>query len=281
MQAAANGPAGHRQTSATNGPVLNPSTRSLRANGQQRAPSVSVSVIVPTLNEAANLPHVLDRIPPDYEVVIVDGHSTDGTVDVARAHRPDAKIVCQTHKGKGNALQCGFAAASGDIYVTLDGDGSARPEELPLFLDVLLGGADFAKGSRFLPGGGSADLTRLRRAGNAVLRRIVNWLFKTDYTDLCYGYNAFWSDCLSRFSLNCDGFEVETLINIRAAKARLLVAEVPSFEDSRLHGHSHLRTFRDGWRVLQTIRSERLETDGVSEPLRLDHRGALVSSEPS
>ena len=219
--------------------------------------NVAVSVVVPALNEAANLPHVLARIPARYEVLVVDGHSTDGTIEVARAHRADVRIVRQSGRGKGNALSCGFAAASGDIIVMLDADGSARPEEISAFVDALLAGADFAKGSRFAPGGGSADITDLRRIGNAFLGGVVNRLFGTAYTDLCYGYNAFWRRCLTRLEIDCDGFEVETLMNIRIAKAGLRVAEVASFEDARLHGSSNLRTFRDGWRVLRTILRER------------------------
>ena len=229
-------------------------------------PKPRISVVIPALNEAANLRHVLARIPYEYEVVVVDGHSTDGTIDVARAHRTDVRIVHQSRKGKGNALACGFAAATGDILVMLDADGSARPEEIPAFVEALQGGADFAKGSRFLPGGGSADITALRRAGNAVLSGIVNRLFDTTYTDLCYGYNAFWRHCLSPIAVDCDGFEVETLINIRIAKAGLRVAEVPSFEDPRLHGQSNLRTFRDGWRVLRTIARE--HKIGTATPMR-------------
>lgn len=220
-------------------------------------PSVRVSVIVPALNEAKNLPHVLARIAPEYEVVLVDGRSVDATVDVTRRCRPDAKIVIQDGRGKGNALACGFESASGDILVMLDADGSGRPEEIPAFVGALLAGADFAKGSRFLPGGGSSDITLLRRLGNATLGMLVNRLFNTKYTDLCYGYNAFWKRHLPTVAPDCDGFEVETLINIRAARANLVVREVPSFEDPRLHGQSNLRTFRDGWRILRTIMTER------------------------
>ena len=220
---------------------------------------LAVSVVVPTLNEAANLPHVLSRIPPQYEVIVVDGHSTDGTAEVARAHRADVRIVAQSGKGKGNALCCGFAAARGDIIVMLDADGSARPEEITAFVDALLHGADFAKGSRFAPGGGSADITMLRKRGNAFLGAIVNRLFGTSYTDLCYGYNAFWRRCLSQIDIECNGFEIETLMNIQVAKAGLRVTEVPSFEDLRLNGQSNLRTFRDGLRVMRTILRERFQ----------------------
>lgn len=218
-----------------------------------------ISVVVPTLNEAANVPHVLAELPTDlHEVIVVDGRSTDGTVEAARACRPDVKIVLEPRRGKGAALQAGFAAASGEVIVMLDADGSADPAEIPRFLDALLAGADVAKGTRFDAGGGSDDITGLRQAGNHVLNGIVNLLFATGYTDLCYGYNAFWRRCLSSMQVDCSGFEVETLINIRVARAGLRVAEVPSVERERIHGDSNLRTFRDGTRVLRTIVRERV-----------------------
>jgi glycosyltransferase involved in cell wall biosynthesis len=210
------------------------------------------------MNEAANLPHVFSRLPKDvYEVILVDGNSTDGTVEVARDLFPTVRIVGQSKRGKGNALLCGFAACRGDIIVMLDADGSANPAEIPHFVEALRTGADFAKGSRFLDGGGSADITFVREMGNRALGVLVNLLYGTCYTDLCYGYNAFWARCLPHMNVDCDGFEVETLINIRVAKAGLRVAEVPSFEESRIHGESNLNTFRDGFRVLRTILRER------------------------
>lgn len=218
-----------------------------------------VSVIVPTLNEAQNLPHVFAKLPRGlHEVIVVDGFSDDGTLDVVRVLRPDAKIVLQKRRGKGEALRCGFEAATGDILVMMDADGSADPAEIPAFVDALVAGADFAKGSRFREGGGSSDITRLRRAGNRALNGLVNILFRTSYSDLCYGYNAFWRHCLGAMSVDCTGFEVETLINIRVARAGLDIREVPSFERDRIYGQSNLRTFRDGGRVLRTIVRERV-----------------------
>jgi glycosyltransferase involved in cell wall biosynthesis len=218
-----------------------------------------VSVVIPARNEAPNLPIVLARLPTDlFEVILVDGHSNDDTVAVARSCRPDIRVVHQGGIGKGNALACGFAAARGDVIVTLDADGSTEPEEIPRFVEALRHGADFAKGSRFAPGGGSADITALRRGGNRALLCLVNVLFRTRYTDLCYGFNAFWTRCLPRLEVNSDGFEVETLLNIRAARSGMKVAEVPSFERGRLHGLSNLRAWSDGLRVLRTVLSEYL-----------------------
>jgi glycosyltransferase involved in cell wall biosynthesis len=221
----------------------------------------TVSVVIPTLNEAESLPHTLALLPAGlHEVVIVDGHSTDDTVAVARRHYPDARIVMQRGRGKGDALREGFAACMGDIIVMLDADGSTDPREIPDFIDALIDGADFVKGSRHLPGGGSADFTWHRSLGNRVLRGAVNLLFGTRYTDLCYGYNAFWRSCLPAIALDCDGFEIETLMNIRVARAGLIVAEVASFEHPRFAGESKLNAASDGLRVLRTIITERMRT---------------------
>ena len=229
-----------------------------------------ISVVIPTLNEALNLPHVFAQISDDIdEVILVDGHSVDDTVAVARRLKPDVRVVMQTRKGKGNALACGFAAATGDIIVMVDADGSADLREIPQFVQALLDGADFAKGTRFAKGGGSADITRLRGFGNSVLSGLVNLLYGTRYSDLCYGYNAFWRKIVPVLDLDIaplppnangrqwgDGFEIETLINIRFAKAGLAITEVPSFEHARIHGVSNLNATSDGLRVLRIILRE-------------------------
>jgi len=219
--------------------------------------SPRVSVVIPALNEAENLPHVLATLPADtYELVLVDGHSIDGTSTVARALYPNVKIVGQPSRGKGEALRAGFAACSGDVIVMMDADGSTDGAEIERFVAALLDGADYAKGSRFMAGGGSEDITLLRRCGNWVFCWLVNRLYKTSYTDLCYGYNAFWRSALPAIWPDCRGFEVETVLNVRAAKAGLRVAEVPSVEHQRIHGTSNLRPVRDGLRVLRTILRE-------------------------
>jgi glycosyltransferase involved in cell wall biosynthesis len=225
--------------------------------GRDSAPTVSV--VIPTLNEALNLPHVLPRLPAMVtEVVIVDGDSTDGTIDVALALRPDARIVRQVGRGKGSALRSGFAEARGDIIVSIDADGSTDPDEIELFVEALVSGADYVKGSRFLQGGGSTDLTRLRSSGNLGLTYLVRVVHGARFTDLCYGYNAFWADVLPLLDLRSTGFEIETEMNLRAHHAGLRIVEVPSQEVDRIHGTSNLRPFHDGWRVLKMILRERV-----------------------
>lgn len=217
----------------------------------------SVTVVIPTLNEALNLPHVLERIPTWVdEIIVVDGHSTDDTVAVAKSCRPDVRVVYQEGKGKGNALASGFRAATCEVTVMLDADGSTDPAEIPRFLAALTNGYDFAKGTRFVTGGGSADITPIRRMGNWGFTTMVNRIWGVRYSDLCYGYNAFWTRCLQSVHVDCSGFEVETLMGIRVAASNMKVVEVPSFEANRRHGDSNLRACRDGLRVLRTIVAE-------------------------
>lgn len=229
---------------------------------RERKPAVSpkapsVTVVIPTLNEEANLPYVLPRIPHwVQEVLLVDGNSTDNTVEIARALRPDVRILYQRGKGKGDALRTGFAEAKGEIIVSLDADGSTDPEEIPLFVAALRAGADYAKGSRFLQGGGTADMPVHRKLGNWGFVLMTRALFGCVYTDLCYGYNAFWKRVLPSLELDVDGFEVETLMNLRALEARLNIIEVPSFEYKRVFGQGYLKTIPDGLRVLKTILRE-------------------------
>jgi len=239
---------------------------------EDKQPFPRISVVIPALNEARNLRHVLPLIPWFvHEVILVDGWSIDDTDTVVQQLRPTIRppihIIKQAGKGKGNALQAGFVASAGDIIVTLDADGSTDPREIPFFVEALSRGNDFAKGSRCILGGGSHDFTFLRRLGNYGLRKLVNLLFRARFSDLCYGYNAFWKYCLDRLEVDCDGFEVETLIHLRAHKANLRIIEVPSVEYRRIYGKSNLNAFRDGWRVLRTIVRERsMNSSSLSQP---------------
>jgi hypothetical protein len=236
-------------------------------------PRQTVSVVIPTLNEEQNIAWVLEHMPPIVdEVVLVDGHSSDRTVEVARAVRPDIVVMTQHCRGKGDAARVAFAAATGDLIVMIDADGSMEPAEIHRFVTPLMNGYDFVKGSRFLAGGGSTDLTALRRLGNHLLVRITNSMYLVRFTDLCYGFCSFRRDCLPALALTAHGFEIETELVVHALKADLRIAEVPSTELPRRYGTSNLRTFRDGQRVLRTLVRERLmrRPRPVVDPI--DHR---------
>lgn len=229
----------------------------LYGSASQNKPTVSL--IIPTLNEAQNIPLLLPHIPLDWvdEVILVDGRSTDGTVEIARKILPSIKVVREQRPGKGAAMKAGYHAAKGDIIIVMDADGSNDPREIQKFVQALVQGSEFAKGSRFAPGGGTTDMPRIRQLGNLFFVVLTNLLFNGHFTDLCYGFHAFWRYCLDEIDLDdVDGFEIDTALYIRALQNRLRIVEVPSFEGYRFYGNGKLRTFPDGWRVLRTIMKE-------------------------
>lgn len=236
----------------------------------------TVSLVIPTLNEEKNLPLVLPYLPLDWidEVLLVDGRSTDRTVEVAQEILPSIKIVYERRRGKGIAMRAGYHAATGEIIIVMDADGSNDPREIPRFVQALMSGADFVKGSRFAHGGGTTDMPRIRQWGNFFFVKLVNVLFNQHFTDLCYGYHAFWQFCLNSIPLeDMFGFEIDTALYLRAAKQRLKVVEVPSFEGYRFFGVGKLRAFPDGIRVLKTILREVVGSKLPAVELPMGFRG--------
>jgi glycosyltransferase involved in cell wall biosynthesis len=257
-------PQQHAEEYLSNGsrPTPHPVDASQAHHGDRHSPrgggrKTTISVVIPTKNEARNIPWVLERIPAWVdEVVLVDGQSIDGTIEAAKRVRPDIVVIEQLSRGKGLALQAGFAAATGDIIVMLDADGSMHPGEIDRYVALLASGFDFVKGSRFMAGASSVDITWLRRIGNNFLLSLTNAVYGTRFTDLCYGYCAFRREFLDRLALTAAGFEIESQLIARACITQLRITEVPSLELHRRHGQSNLRAFRDGRRVLWTLFKE-------------------------
>jgi glycosyltransferase involved in cell wall biosynthesis len=258
-----------------------PATNSSIPQGRRSpSPRRRLSVVIPAKNEARNIGWVISRLPAIVdEVVLVDGHSTDGTIEVARALRPDVVVVQDDAPGKGAALRAGFAAATGDHIVMMDADGSMDPVEIPVLLAKLAEGNDLVKGSRFLGGGGSEDFSLLRKLGNRGLLLVANVLFGSSSSELCYGYAAFSRAAVLGLELTAVGFEVETQLFLRATRSGLRVAEVPSFEAARRSGVSNLHTFRDGWRVLVTIFAERVRRS-QSQPVTVGRLEGIFPNAP-
>jgi glycosyltransferase involved in cell wall biosynthesis len=230
-----------------------------RVSPANRLRRPKITLLIPALNEEKNLPWVLHRVPKMVdEVLLVDGRSIDRTVDIARELRPGIGIVMQDGRGKGNAIKCGIKAATGDIIVMLDADGSMNPDEISKFIEPLVNGYDFVRGSRFLRGGGTADMEGYRKIGNHLFVFLVSMLYWNRSSDLCYGYMAFKRDAVNNLGIESDGFEIETELTIKAMKAGLIMKEIPSFEGKRLNGVGNLRAFSDGKRILKTILKLRL-----------------------
>jgi glycosyltransferase involved in cell wall biosynthesis len=227
-----------------------------------------VSVIIPALNEEGNIGDIIYRLKRANcnDILIVDGHSKDSTVEFAR--KLGARVIVQNGRGKGLALRQAFGdnLLNGDVIVIMDADGSMAPEELLLFTEAVEAGVDVVKGSRFLPRGGSEDLTPLRRCGNRILTWVLNFLFLTNYTDSCYGYMAFKKEVLSRLSafLTSENFEIETEICIKSKILGLSVLEIPSVERARIYGTSNVHTLRDGFKILLVLLKESLKANSLT-----------------
>jgi CheY-like chemotaxis protein len=253
--------------------VERPTESNSLALERQRRP-LTVSVVIPTYNEAENLPLVLPYLPMEGidEVILVDGRSSDGTVDVAKRLMPSIKVLFEPTPGKGAALRSGYRAASGDIIIGMDADGSHDPREIPRIVRALLEGADFVKASRFAPQGGTTDMPRYRRMGNAAFVHLANLLFGCTFTDITYGYHAFWRNCLDEIQFDdIDGFDFEIAFYLRAVRERLRIVEVASFEGYRFSGMGKLKTIPDGWLILMRILRE--WEAGMRSPNRNPYRG--------
>ena len=229
---------------------------------------IGVNIIIPTLNEVKNIGNIIKRLKRIgcHSILVVDGHSTDGTVEVAKAL--GAKAITQNGNGKGGALRDAFRSIhlDGEVIVIMDADGSMSPEEVPLFVEAVRNGGHVIKGSRFLPSAGSEDLTALRRVGNMLLVGVLNLLFGTRYTDLCYGFIAFRKNALITLApyLVSDEFEIETEICIKSKTLGFRVIEIPSVERVRSFGKSNLNTFRDGFKIFALLFREAIARNGVS-----------------
>lgn len=216
-----------------------------------------ISIIIPTLNEAGGIAKTIKEVKEvmrdyDYEIIVVDDkRSTDNTKGMAR--RLGARILVPDKSGKGYALTYGFKHAKGDILISMDADLSNRPKELRLLIAGIEAGYDVCTGSRFLVGGGSDDMPLIRKFGDKAFVYLVNILYGSHYTDMCYGYRSFTKNALGKLHLKEEGFGIETEMNIKAQKAGLKVLEVPSFEKKRGNGGGKLNTFRDGRVILGTI----------------------------
>jgi exopolysaccharide biosynthesis polyprenyl glycosylphosphotransferase len=259
---------------APRGDRADPTSRSSRferaADRAAPAAKPGISVVVPVLHAAVDPTRVLEGLPEDlHEILLVDAAPTTAVADRARGLRPDLTVVRANLLEPAEALAGGLHSARGDIVVVLAADGSADPGQIPAFVRALQDGADYVKGSRFLPGAAGAHLGAPGRAANRVLSSLVNALYGTSYTDVSNGSVAFWSYCLPRLDLEGGGTDVQTLLNLRAARAGLRVTEVacPRAEAAD-------PSAPDSARIVGTLVRERFRRAG-------DDAGADVATAPA
>lgn len=218
---------------------------------------MKTSLIIPTLNEATCIAQTLSEIPKGAidEVIVVDGHSQDGTAEIVR--NLGYKVVMQKSKGYGGGFSEGVEAATGDVVILMDADGSHNPADIPLLLDKIKEGYDYVLAVRYVPGQHSDDDTLIRHTGNMLFTFLVNLIHKIFISDALYLYTAIRKDKFHLIKPKSYGFEYCVEILIRAHKAGLKIAQVPSVERMRVGGESKVNAFIDGLRILKVILSLR------------------------
>jgi glycosyltransferase involved in cell wall biosynthesis len=218
-----------------------------------------LSVIIPVYNEELTVGNVIYRVKLamqkiglQYEIIVVDDHSYDKSLEVARKHIVKL-FTLNEHLGKGCALRAGFAQAKGDIIITIDSDSSHRPEELARVLSpVLKDKADLVIGSRYL-NQKNVSARKLNAFGVRIFNSLIQLLTATAVTDSQSGYRALKRQILNKQKLKSGGYEIESEMLVKTAKEGFRVAEVPISFEQRTYGRSGVDPMMDGSKILLSI----------------------------
>lgn len=215
-----------------------------------------ICLVIPCYNEERGIHQVLGRVPPEVDdIVVVDNASTDRTAEVASA--AGARVVRETRRGYGAAYKAGMAAATGDVVVTLDGDGTYPPEQIPRLVDVLVDrGWDFLSACRF-PLSDPRAMGWSNQVGNGVLTATTALLFQKPIRDSQSGMWVFRRALLERFRLTSDGMAFSEEIKLEALLqgARFGEEHIPY---GIREGEVKLQKWRDGWANLVFLVRKRL-----------------------
>jgi glycosyltransferase involved in cell wall biosynthesis len=221
---------------------------------------LSVSVVIPVFNEEVTIGNVVTRtkrtmeqLGASYEILVVDDGSDDRSADIAQELK--AHVLRKAHQGKGFALRYGFRHAKGELVVTLDADGSHKPEEIPLVLRYILEDrADFVVGSRFADSeDNKTKIPKINRTGNRMFNDLIWYLTGAKITDSQSGFRAIRSSLIKSMNLGSYGYEVESEMLVKALKMGARVTETPISFVQRTVGNSKLDPIRDGTRILYAI----------------------------
>jgi glycosyltransferase involved in cell wall biosynthesis len=220
----------------------------------------SVSVIIPVYNEERTVGDVitrtrntLEKFKIPYEVLVIDDGSVDRSLEISKTK--EANVLGGTHQGKGYAIRSGLKRAKGNIVVTLDADGSHKPEEIPLVLQCIIENkADFAIGSRFFSAEvNKAKIPGVNRLGNRIFNSLMALLTSMKISDSQSGFRAIKSAVIKEMKLNSRGYELESEMLVKAFKMGVRVVEVPISFEQRTVGKSRLDPIKDGIRILNSI----------------------------
>lgn len=219
-----------------------------------------VSVVIPVFNEEATVGDIvartkktLENMHASYEILVVDDGSTDQSAHIAR--ELNAQVLRDAHQGKGCSLRAGFRQTRGELVVTLDADGSHKPEEIPLVLrHIMENRADFVIGSRFFNSeANKAKVPRVNRIGNGLFNDMIGVLTGVKVSDSQSGFRAIRASLIKQMKLSSRGYEVESEMLVKALRMRARVEETPISFDQRTVGTSKLDPIKDGARIFYAI----------------------------
>lgn len=212
---------------------------------------MDVTVVIPTLNEEKAIGEVVEGfVKKGYRVVVIDGHSTDRTREIAK--EKGAEVIVQSGKGKGQAVAEAFELLDSDIIVLVDGDGTYLPEEVDRLLKPIMDGkADHVVGNRFANFEKGA-FTRLNLFGNKVLNFFFRLAYGAELRDILSGYRALKKEVYKSVELKKQGFEVETELTVETLAKGFKIVEVPITYRKR-GGKTKLNPLKDGFRIGKTI----------------------------
>ncbi len=205
-----------------------------------------ISIIIPTKYEAAGLFRVIRSVKKyAHEIIVVDGHSNDGTKEIAKKEK--VKFFLDHYKGKGDALRLGITKATGNVIIFFDADGSPEPKDIPKLVGTLITEkADMVITSRRTGGSYDFQITLdgiMRTMGSDFMAYLVNKRFNTNFSDVLYNFRAIKRDVAKKLHCTADGFAIEQEMLVKTLQKGYKVVEIPSRERARMWGKSKLHTF--------------------------------------
>jgi len=212
-----------------------------------------VSLVIPTRNEASSLERTVREIPAGSvdEIIVSDGHSTDGTLEVARSLGCIA--IIQEGKGYGLGIRTGIKKAKGDVIIIMDADGSANPADIPKLVQKVKEGYDVGWASRYINRGKTADDTWLRYFGNKFFTFLTGFIHGLKVADILYMFAAFRKEIIDKIELESPGFEFCIELPVKAHKIGARFGEVSCIERKRMGDETKVNDLIDGYKILKSI----------------------------
>jgi hypothetical protein len=214
---------------------------------------LTTTLLLPTLNEIDAVRVIIPQLRPEWvdETIVVDGGSTDGTVEYVRA--AGLRVHSQVNQGYGEGLLEAIKLARGEVIIEFNPDGNSIPDDIPRIIAKINEGYDLVIGSRYRDGAKSDDDDWLTATGNWMFTRIVNLLFGTQYTDSLVGFRAYRRQQALQLDLDAPGLSWPCQTSTRFARAGLRVTEIPAHEPARIGGKRKMMPFRTGLQITKLI----------------------------